>query len=59
MSHDKIGPKEMQRRLMREENYMAAQGKLKSSKKPSTSELRKKIAAVVPKAKKQGGRRGR
>lgn len=51
MSHDKIGPKEKMLREMREAQFVA--------KKPSTTDLRKKIAAVVPKAKKQGGRRGR
>lgn len=47
MSHDKIGPKERMLREMREARF----AKPKVSP-PSTSELREKIAAVKPKAKK-------
>ena len=50
MSHDKIGPKEMQRRQLREERF-----EQKGGKKPSISELRKTIAKPVK--RKQGAKR--
>lgn len=53
----KPGPKELQARAMREANYENA---LKKSKKPSTSELRNKIAKIKGGGKpKKGGGRGR
>jgi hypothetical protein len=55
MSHDKIGPKEAQLREMRAARFANA----KAPKPPSASDLRKRISAVKPSAKKQGGRRGR
>jgi len=53
MSHDKIGPKEMQRRQMREDNFAK-----KGGKKPSASDLRARIARIKPMTNK-GGKRGR
>ena len=55
MSHDKIGPKEAQLRALKANKF----AKTPTPKPPSASDLRKRIAAVKPMTKKQGGRRGR
>lgn len=53
MGHQDVGEKEKQLRLLREQRLN------RNGKKVSSTDLRKKIAAVKPMAKNQGGRRGR
>lgn len=55
MSHDKIGPKEAQLRALKAEKFA---GRRAASKPPSTSDLRKKVAAIKPMTR-YGGKRGR
>lgn len=45
--HDKVGPKEAQQRLLAKQKREQL-----NAPKPSTSELREKVAQIKPKAKK-------
>lgn len=53
MSYDNIGEKERQVRALREQRFAQ-----RNAKKPSTADLRKRVAAIKPMTRK-GGRRGR